>query len=78
MLQNYNFKHRNVNFTQKEESGSLNSLDILISRLDKKFTVSAYHKSTLSRGVLQFSVSLQTIRELVSCLPFGTFSIVSN
>ena len=44
---NYDLKNRNVKFTRKEENGSLSLLDILVFRLDKKFTASAYQKSTI-------------------------------
>ena len=51
-----NFKHKNIKFTyEKESNNSLPFLDIFISRSEKGFKTSVYHKPTFSGAYSNFN-----------------------
>ena len=74
-----NTKSPNIKFTnEKEVNGSLTILDMIISRNDKGFTTTVYHKSTFSGVYLNFNsfVAGEYKYGLTFTLLFQIFSIV--
>ena len=76
-----NTKHVNTKFThEKEVNGSLSFLDVLISRKNKSFTTTVYHKPTFSGVYSNFDSFIADEYEngLIFTLLFRIFSIVSD
>ena len=76
-----NTKHANIKFTnEKEVSGSLPFLDVLISRNNKGFTPTVYHKPTFSGVYSNFNsfIADEYKHGLIFTLLFRIFSIVSD
>ena len=66
--------------SEKEVNESLQFLDVLISRNDKGFTTTVYHKPALSGVYCNFNIFKADSYKhgLISKLLFGIFSIVSE
>ena len=80
-FQYINTRHTRINFTvEKEKDDSLSFLDVLIKKLDNKFTTDIYRKPTFSGQCLRFdsSVNEQYKINLVSCLLDRAFKICSS
>ena len=76
-----NTKHANIKFTkEKEVHGSLPFLDVLISRNNKGFTTTVYHKPTFSGVYSNFNSFIvdEYKHGLIFTLLFRIFSIVSD
>ena len=76
-----NTKHANIKFTnEKKVNGSLPLLDVLISRNDKGFTITVYHKPKFS-GVyskVNSFIADEYKHGLIFTLLFRIFLIVSD
>ena len=73
-----NTKHANIKFTnEKEVNGSLAFLDVLISRNNKGFTTTVYHKPTFSGVYSNFNsfIAGEYIAFLNIFNSFGFFSV---
>ena len=76
-----NIKHANIKFTsEKEVSGSLPFLDVLIPRNKEGFTTAVYHKPTFSGVYSNFNsfIADEYNHGLIFTLIFRIFSIVSD
>ena len=76
-----NTKHANIKFTnEKKVDGSLPFLDVLISRNNKGFTITVYHKPTFRALYSNFNsfIAHKYKHGLILTLLFRTFSIVSD
>ena len=76
-----NIKHANIKFTNKKEvSRSLPFLDVLISRNNKGFTTTVYHKRTFSGVYSNFNsfIADEYKHGLIFTFVFRIFSIVLN
>ena len=73
------FKHANIKFiNEKEVNGPLPFLDVLISRNNKRFTTTDYHKATFSGVYSNFNsfIAAEYKHALIFTLLFRIFLIV--
>ena len=80
-FQYINTRHTRIKFTvEKEKDDSLSFLDVLIKKLDNKFTTDIYRKPTFSGQCLRFdsSVNEQYKINFISCLLDRPFKICSS
>ena len=76
-----NTKHANIKFTnEKKVNGSIPFLDALISRNNKDFTTTVYHKPTFGGVYSNFNsfIADEYKHDLIFTLLFQIFSIVSE
>lgn len=80
-FQYINNKHPRIKFTfEVEKNNSLSFLDVLITKIDNKFTTDVYRKPTFSGMGMKFcsSVDYKYKVNLISCLLGRAFKICSN